>query len=525
VSWLQILPKSSHREGTPTGTKIIRNVAFGVLRVLLVAPIPLFLTPFIIKHVGAKGLGLWAVFLAVNGLTSLADLGFLGTLTKHVSEHFAKQDYMQLNRVLNAGLIIFAGAALFFAVVLNLGSSLIISAFLQQAPLPWVELQRTVRMLSIAVSFNLLTFPFSSIIVGLQRLDFANLISALSTVGIALFAAFSLASGFGITGLAWSIVLGAGANFGLSVAAAWSLLPQFRISPGLVRRKDVKDLSAFSVKMYVTQVAVLVHNHTEKFLLAHFSGLTSAGWYDVANDLSVKARGIPSLLLSPLLPAASELQARGDQPKTVQLYQRSQKYLAVVGVLISIITAVLAHRFVQVWLGPSFAAVAAALIILTVVQFINLASGPGLFIFIGKGELHPGVRSAVVGIVLNVALSTIFIMRFGFTGAVFGTALSLSVASIYFIIMFHQKTGYPISLVLSPYAKPLSWGVFLAFVAKESLPIDRLGWAGMTITALVLAAAYLGGLVVVGYFDAFDMRAIRQVLELRKAFRRTSDIA
>lgn len=512
-------------EGMPTGTKIIRNVAFGVLRVLLTAPVPLLLTPFIIRRVGTNGLGLWTVFLAVNALTSLADLGFLGTLTKHVSEHFATRDYLSLNRVINAGIAIFSAAALTFVIAVNLGSGLLVSAFLRQAPLPPDQVQHCVRLLSIALALNVLAFPFSSIIAGLQRLDFANLLSAGNVVSIALSAAVFLALGLGVNGLVYAIVLGAGLNFGLSVLVAWHLLPQLRISPALVRREEMKSLSAFSAKLYMTQVAVLVHNQTEKFLLAHFAGLTPAGWYDIGNDLSLKLRGIPSLLLSPLLPAASELQARGEHEKTITLYRRTHKYLALVGVLIAFVTGLLAQRFIQIWLGPGFAQVAPALVILTVVQFINLASGPGLMILIGKGDLLPGVRSAVAGIVLNVTLSTVLIIRYGFTGAVFGTAVSLSLASLYFIVMFHQRTGYSFSSVLEPYLKPLIWGALLTFIAEVTVPLGRLHWYGLVVTAVAFTAAYLAGLFLLRYFDAFDIRALEQLLAMRRVPRRASDVA
>jgi FkbM family methyltransferase len=502
----------SHGDTTPTGTKVVWNVAFGAFRVLLVAPVPLLITPFIIKHVGTQGLGLWALFLSFNGLTSLADLGFQGTLTKHVSEHSAKQDYEQLNRVINAGLLIFVAVALFAVVLLNLGSGFLVGALFRQGSFPATQLRHAFQLLSLAVGLNLLAFPFMSIITGLQELGLSNLIATVNSIAMAVLVALFLAFSFGISGLVYAILFSATLNLALSVAIAKLLFPRFRVSLRSIQIVDISGLCAFSFKMYVVQVAVLIHNHIEKFLLAYFSGLTSTGMYAVANDLSLKSRGIPSLLLSPLLPAASELEARGEQLKTLQLYQRSQKYLAMVGVLMVVITSLLAHRFVNVWLGQRFAPVATALIVLTVMQLVNLTTGPGFFISIGKGNLWPSVYLAVMGIVLNIILSTILIRRFGFAGAVIGTAISLSIASLSFVAVFHKEMSYPASLILEPYAKPLAWGVVLALVARLILPINHLSWAGMINTAVIVAVAYIAGLVVLHYFDAFDLHIARQVL-------------
>src|ERR1700737_4958588 len=99
----------------PLSAKILRSVLFGGLRSLLVAPVPFLLTPLILSKIGAVGYGTWAVFLAINGMTSLADLGLVGTLSKFVAEHYARRDYVALNRLLNTGLAVFG--ALSFVVV------------------------------------------------------------------------------------------------------------------------------------------------------------------------------------------------------------------------------------------------------------------------------------------------------------------------------------------------------------------------------------------------------------------------
>ena len=492
---------------------------------LLVAPIPLLLTPFIIKRVGAEGFGVWAVFLAINGLTSLADLGFLGTLTKHISEYFTKRDYLQLNRVINAGLLMFLGVAVICVAGLNLCSRFLISAFFQHTSATLPQLQHAVRLLTIAIAFNLLAFPFASIATGLQRLDFTNLLSALSAMLMAILAALSLASGLGIMGLVYSIVLTSGINLLLYVGIAKRLLPQFRISPSLIRTEDIRALFSFSLQIYVTQIAIAVHNQTEKFLLAHFVGLTTVGWYEIANDLALKMRGVPSLLLFPLLPATAELEARADESRTSVLYHRTHKYLAFLGVPIIILVWLIARRFMELWLGPSFSPAASALIVLICAQFFNLTSGPGLFILVGKGILRPGVRSAVVGIITNLFLSTVLILYFGFTGAVYGTGLSLLIATAYFMVMFHRETGYPPSSFFGPYLKPLGCGIFLGMVTRQLVPISQLRWGGLALTTAIFSFSYGSGLLVLRYFDAFDVQAVERFLPIPKVLRRIAHLA
>src|SRR5215471_16984811 len=96
---------------TPLSHKVIRNVIFGGLRYVLVAPIPFVMTPLILREIGVRGYGTWAVFLAINGMTSLADLGLVATLSKFVAEYHAQKDLRAVSRVLSSGLTLFLALA------------------------------------------------------------------------------------------------------------------------------------------------------------------------------------------------------------------------------------------------------------------------------------------------------------------------------------------------------------------------------------------------------------------------------
>ena len=149
---------------------------------------------------GTAGFGIWAVLLSFNGLTALADLGVTGTLTKHVSEHYTRQDYEALNRVINAGILMFSMIAAICALTINLAADFLISIFFRQSSLPILQLQHSIRLLGIAIALNLLAFPFASVMSGLQRLDLTNLLWSLNAIITALAATVFVTLGKGIPG-------------------------------------------------------------------------------------------------------------------------------------------------------------------------------------------------------------------------------------------------------------------------------------------------------------------------------------
>lgn len=501
--------------GRELGTKIIRNTASGLLRLVVLAPIPFLLTPFLLRHLGTSGFGIWAVLLSFNGLTALADLGVVGTLTKHVSEHYTRRDYLNLNRVVNAGIVMFSVIALLCVLIVNAASGMLIS-FLFRYSASALQPQQ-IRLLSAAVALNLLAFPFSSVISGLQRLDLSNLLWGLNAIVTAAAAAVFVILGKGIPGLVEAIALTSAVVFLATVVLAWRLLPQLRIRPDLVRVVDIRALSVFSLQMYVVQVASTVYFHMEKLLLAHFAGPTPVGWYEIANDLAIKLRNAPALLITPLMPAAAELDVRGDDDRTSELYFRAHKYLAFVGVAMVAVVGLLAHQFVALWLGPGFSLAARALIVLTAVQIANLAAGPALFILIGRGNLGPAVRFALVGMIGTGILSSILISLWGFTGALYGTSLSVLSAAGYLIWMFHHETGFSKRRLLKIYVLPLAWGLCLVGLTAKLVAVGQFHWMGVIFTGIALGVVYSAGLLLLRYFDSFDLRVLQRLVSIPEA--------
>jgi O-antigen/teichoic acid export membrane protein len=213
-----------------------------------------------------------------------------------VSEHYTHRDYFSLNRVINAGVVMFSIIAAVCVLTVNVASGFLISVFFRQSSLSVFQIQQAIHLLSVAIALNLLAFPFASVISGLQRLDLTNLLWGLNAVIMAVAATIFVKLGRGIPGLVEAIVLTSGILFLLNVILAWRLLPQLRVRPALVRKADIKALSVFSFQVYLVQIATTVYFHTEKLLLAHFAGPTPVGWYEIANDLAVKLRNAPRCL-------------------------------------------------------------------------------------------------------------------------------------------------------------------------------------------------------------------------------------
>jgi O-antigen/teichoic acid export membrane protein len=247
----------------------------------------------------------------------------------------------------------------------------------------------------------------------------------------------------------------------------------------------------------------------------------AVGWYDIASDIALRVRAVPGLLLGPILPAAAELEARGEREKLIELYYRAHKYLAFIGVPLVFYVAAVSSRFVELWIGPNMKIVAAPLSVLLLAGFFNQITGPGYLIFLGQGILKPGVYSALGGIGLNIPLSFILIYFYGFKGAVVGTSVSLAAAGALFVYLFHRETGYSfVKLVREAYLQPVAYSVVLLTLLFFVTPAGGVSWLGLIMRGFGFALVYAIALLFTSFFDQYDWNRLETAVPIARVARR-----
>jgi O-antigen/teichoic acid export membrane protein len=504
-------------EQKPVRAKVIRNVLFSALQSVVVFPIPFLLIPFILGKVGIGEYGIYAVFMTVMGFASLTDLGMFGTLTKHVAEHYTKGEFVALKRLLDTGLMFYIFVSLIIMAGLWVSTGYWLPALFRNMSTPYQELRALWLVMILTMGINFLSAPFSSVVLGLQRMDLSSAFGFVSVVSNAIFTVIFLSLGWHLRGLLYANLAGALLSLALLAGSAHRLLPQVSLNPFRFDRKEMKEIFSFSWRLYTQQIGSVVQSQIEKVYLTWFVGVIPVAWYQIANSAGLKARRLPELLLSPLMPAASELGAKGHEEGLKELYYRSHKYMAFLSVPMTILAAVLCRPFVRLWLGPNLDVVAIPLALLVLTNMVNLVTGPGNLIFTGQGNLTPSVRAAVSTTVLNLVMSFFLIRYYGFAGAVVGTLVSALFGAAFFIYLFHRITGYSYErLFTESYLRPLGAslaGAVACFLISSVRPI---GWGGLVLEAVVFGVVYLIALIVTRFFDAFDLKQAARFLPISR---------
>jgi len=505
----------------------MRGVVFSLVRKLVSGPLFLLLVPFILHRVGNAGYGTWSILGTIIGLSWFLDLGVGGSVTKHIAEHRGRGDVAQLRRVVDTSCAMYVVITTIALCFLWFFSRVLIREFFRgpdAPPLP-VVLSLWPLLLPI-IATDLLTKPFLAVINGFQRMDLTNVLLFCANTCNAILTVIFLLSGARLKGLLLAALLSALLGLIVSFVMAFRLLPSFVPNPLGCDFLTVRRICSFSLGLYAGSIMTTIQGQAEKLYLARFVGVVPVGWYDMANQAASKVRRMPDLLLGPVMTAASELDAAGERGKMAQLYFRAHKYLAVTVIPLAAYALFAAKPLITVWLGAKLSFIALPFALLVLGNLFPQMGAPTYFVLVGRGILRPSVYAALIASVLNVVLSFIFIVRWGFVGAVWGTIIPMFVSNVYFFIACERYSEIPFREIMRrAYLKPLLCSLVAGTAMLATTVLGMHLWLRLSVGTAVYAVVYLVGLGLTRFFDEFDFNKAEGHLPFVRLARRVIPVS
>jgi len=417
--------------------RVLQNTLYGAGGRLLGLAVSIVLVPYVVNRLGVERYGLYALAAALTGYLGLLDLGFGTGYVKYVAEAHARRDDRAVNEVVATGFYAYLvfGAALFglwwltaprIVALVGVGGELgreAVAAF-------------TVSVAILALSGS--ASAFRAVLYGLQRIDLATRVGVALIVPRVAAVIWVLESGRGLVGLVLAdlalFVVGAAAMAGVARA----VFPALSLSPSGVSVERLRTMFRYGLQLQVSRASEIVNFHFDKLLLARFVGLTAVTSYDLGARLLTTARSFPLVLLSALVPAISDLDARGKSMEVEETAIRIQRWLLVVATPVFAGLMVGASDLIMLWLGPGHQASAVAVRILATGYLMNVISGSFTAVTQGIARNEYQVRVTLFALVINVVASSALVMHHGYLGVLVGTAGSMIAAYIYAELRFRR---------------------------------------------------------------------------------------
>mgnify|MGYP003329520709 CR=1 FL=1 len=400
-----------------------------------------WLTPLVLRALGAEGFAVWALFFALTGYLAALDLGLVQGTLRHVAAARQRGEVRAASAFVTLGVMGFVIlGVLWLLLVLALRAPLLAWLHVPEAQVAAadVAMRGGAAVVVLAGVANVLMAALQ----GHDRFDLAN---ALSLVVVTVHAAgvlLALRMGAGLPGLV--VAVGAGWAVG-AIAGAIALtarIPGGGFVGWSVARPHLREALAFGGPMQLAGMLSMLHVQLDKFLLPGMVALAAVTPYELGSRVPGSLQTFPLMLLLAMLPAAASLHAAGDRTRLRELFLRGSRYLLIATSVLVAALVVVAERLFAVWLGPGHAEAALVMRGVTLATGLALSTGMGTVAVraIGRTDLEAGFAAIVLG--LHIALSRALIPGHGLTGAVVALLVANAIACPVFMFRMAGALGW-----------------------------------------------------------------------------------
>ena len=405
--------------------RFVGGLGLGYIHTIVTVAVGLWLTPYLLRHLGSHDYGLWLLGAQVLVYLALMDLGVVQLVPRDVAiaAGRAKGDHAELQAIVGQT----ARLVLWQVPPVALVGGLVVW-FL---PAEWAPLQRPLAIVVIAF---VVTFPlrvFNAVLQGLQDLAF------LGSVQLAAWAAGAAATIGGIaTGLGlYSLSIGWVATQLVSAIAGWRRLVT---AHGHVLPLRLPSLGVSQVRrqigsgawISVNQVAQVLLGGTDLVVIGKLLGPEAVVAYACTGKLLTMLANQPQMFMQMALPALSELRTAAPREHLFNVSRSmAQVMLLLSGAIVTVVLAI-NEPFVAWWVGESrFAGMGLTALLLgsMLLRHVNSTLLYTLFCFGYERRLAmTSVAEGVVGLIVMLLLVPVL----GLYGAVLGSLVSIACISL-----------------------------------------------------------------------------------------------
>ena len=386
-----------------------------------------FVLPRLIgDELGQYTLGLWDFAWSMVAMTDLLALGVMSSIARYVARYRAAEDWLALNRVVNAGLLIL-GVSLVLGFALMVGFVLVTPYLLAATAKPEdiLQVQWLVGIMGFTVALELPLRLFSGVLTGWERFDLKNLtrggcqlLALVAMIGL-------LLTGYGLIAMAWMLLLSQICTGVLDFALVRWLCPQLKLSPFVVRKVDLKEVLLFGGKTFVQSLSRIMVHRLSGIVIVSFLGAPALAVYARQRALVLMFSRLLEQYGRVFVPRASLMDLQHDRAALRELAVKAARYGFYITLPMVLILAVCGTSVVRLWMGPGYEA-PTVLSVLAIGHLPSLAHRGVFRILVGLNRHGLPALAEVTVAVLSLVAVLLAVGWFG--SGLIGVAIPVAVA-------------------------------------------------------------------------------------------------
>lgn len=378
--------------------------------------------PLYLKFLGIEAYGLVGFYSTLLGVLVFADMGFTATLNREMARISVREGSIgEMRDLLRTYETVYAFSSLFVSILIWFLAPLIAEHWLRSNTLHPDEIATAIRLMGVAIAFQLPSGLFIGGLMGLQRQVQANcfqiswglfrgigavLVLWLFSPTITMFAFWQL-----ISNMIYCFCTRFSLWNALSVSTTQSR-PQFKFQVFRNTWRYAAGMAGVaSVSIILTQV--------DKLVVSKMLSLEMLGYYVLACALASAPVMLASPISSAVFPRLTGLVATGDQLALKQLYHRACELVAVAIIPSGLTIALFSDDLIFVWTGSVAASQHAGLVAIFLIlgQLMQAAVNVPYYLVLAHGNTRFNIQIGIVSVILVTPLLIPLVMKYGLIGA------------------------------------------------------------------------------------------------------------
>jgi len=412
--------------------QIIKNVSSSWLMLATDVVAGLFLSPYILHHLGDTAFGLWVLIFSITGYYGLFDFGIRSSVLRYVSKFLATHDREGLNKVINTSLFSYVCVGA-FTLLLTLGISTYIDTLFRISP----EFHSTARWLLLMVGTAVaLGFPLGitgSVLEGLQRFDLLNATGIGATLVRTALIVVALQHGRGlltVAGITVALPMIASLVRGGIVLRLCPLTLGWRY----VDRTTFKQMAGYSGITFMIIVAGRLKFKTDEIIIGSMMSAAAITYFNVGARIVDYAGEVVVGLAQIFVPMSSHSEATGNTEGLRRIFVVGNRFCALAIFPICATLVILGKSIIEVWVGQKYVAQSyPVLVIMILATTLMWAQGASTRVLFGIGKHGTLAVVTLIEGISNVILSVLLVRPYGIVGDALGTAIPLFCSMIFFL--------------------------------------------------------------------------------------------
>jgi O-antigen/teichoic acid export membrane protein len=427
-----------------TTSVILRNIGSVWLGFLVQLSITLYLTPILILKLGAEGYGVWVLIQSFTGYYGLIDMGLRAGVTQTVTKRIASGDMSTVVSYISGVLPMLAKTAM-LVVLASIIMGYVLSMTLQVDPSIQQSLFPMVIIQALGIGITLISFPFASVLVGMQRYDIAEGLAVVTRL-MSLVATLSVLS-YTNSIFYLSIVL-LGVNLFDQLARcfiAYLLIPDLSEIRPRSNRSELGELYRVGGWNFVVGISHQLLQRFNTLVAAYMFSVANLVPFSLAGSLAEHSGKITTLAARVLFPAFSHLSHRGTAAQTHALFQISARISLTVSLIAVATGLVWFEPFMGLWLNSindKDSVIASAKLLFIAFGLINVLNSIrsiGWQLVMGKDKVDFIGKTMLLEAVIAVFLSLILAIYLGVFGLVLGNLIAIGFSTFAICIPTFSK--------------------------------------------------------------------------------------